>query len=155
MILKIASATRPRYTVEMNKPRWHFRFENFERALGGLAEAVARQQSGELDDLAQAGLIQRFEYSWELAWKVLRDYLADAGNPLPVPSPINVIRAAFEINLIDNGDAWVVMMKARNAMAHEYDCDAARKTVKDICAEYFVLLTAVKSKLEAERAAGN
>ena len=155
MILKIASATRPRYTAKMDKPRWHYRFENFERAFGGLAEAVARQQRGELDDLAQAGLIQRFEYSWELAWKVLRDYLADVGNPLPVPSPINVIRAAFEINLIDDGDAWVVMMKARNAMAHEYDGAAAVKTVNDICADYFVLLTAVKGKLEAERAAGN
>ena len=139
----------------MDKPRWHFRFENFERAFGGLAEAVELHARGELNDLAQAGLIQRFEYTWELAWKVLRDYLTDAGNPLAIPSAINVIRAAFEINLIDDGDAWVAMLKARNVMSHEYDIDAFEATVVNIAAQFFPMLAAVKTKLEGERATGN
>ncbi len=139
----------------MDKLRWHFRFENFERAFSGLAEAVKRQTNGELDDLSQAGLIQRFEYTWELARKVLRDYLTDAGNPIAIPSAINLIRAAFEVNLIDDGDAWVAMLKARNVMAHEYDMDAFRQTVADIQTSYFPLIAKVKSKLDAELAAGN
>lgn len=55
VIQKIDSTSKPHYTVKMDKPRWHFRFENFERALGGLAEAVARQQSGELKVERAAG----------------------------------------------------------------------------------------------------
>lgn len=85
----------------------------------------------------------------------MRDYLASSGAPLDVPSPINVVRAAFQINLITDGDAWVAAMKARNMMAHEYDCAAFEKTVSDIQNRYLPLLDALKLRLEAERAAGN
>jgi nucleotidyltransferase substrate binding protein (TIGR01987 family) len=139
----------------MDTPRWHFRFDNFLSTLALLQETLDLSKRQKLSDLENAGLIQRFEICWELGWKTLRDYLSDTGKPLNIPSAINVIRAAFEINLIDDGDLWVEAMKARNQMAHEYDCDAFEKTVRDIQTKYYPLLTAVRAKLEAERATGN
>ena len=139
----------------MDTPRWHFRFENFLSTLALLQETVELSGTQKLSDLENAGLIQRFEICWELGWKSLRDYLADTGKRLNIPSAINVIRAAFEINLIDDGDGWVEAMKARNQMSHDYDFDAFEKTVFDIKTKYYPLLTAVRTKLETERAAGN
>lgn len=139
----------------MLTPRWHLRFDNFAQAFGGLAEAVELWTRGDLNDLAKAGMIQRFEYTWELAWKVMRDYLADAGNPVSVPSAMNVIRAAFAINLIEDGDAWVAMAKARNVMAHEYDPAAFEVTVVNIASRFFPLIADLRAKLETERALGN
>ncbi len=106
-------------------------------------------------DLEKAGTVQRFEICWELAWKSMRDYLRDVGNPVAVASPINVIRAAFQINLVDDGDAWVQAMKARNKMAHEYDCVAFEATVVDVRDIYLPLLQSLRTKLETERVAGN
>lgn len=139
----------------MDIPRWHFRFENFLSTYALLENAVARMENEKLSDLELAGTVQRFEICWELAWKSLRDYLTDTGKTLPIPSAINVIRAAFEINLIEDGDAWVAAMQARNKMSHEYDCAAFEKIVDDIRTKYLPLLTAVKVKLESERGAGN
>ena len=85
----------------------------------------------------------------------MRDYLFSAGNPVEVPVAINVIRASFEANIIADGDAWVRAMKARNIMSHEYDCDAFTQTVDQISIAYLPLLQSLRSKLQAERDAGN
>jgi nucleotidyltransferase substrate binding protein (TIGR01987 family) len=139
----------------METPRWHFRFDNYLSTLSLLQEAVDTLVATGLSDLEKAGTIQRFEICWELAWKSMRDYLSCSGATLDVPSPINVVRASFQINLITDGDAWVAAMKARNVMAHEYDCAAFEKTVFDIRDRYMPLLNALKARLEAEREAGN
>ena len=139
----------------METPRWHFRFDNFLSTLKLLHEAVDRMSTIGLSELEKAGTIQRFEICWELAWKTMRDYLVSSGTALDIPSSINVVRAAFHINLIADGDAWVAAMKARNVMAHEYDCGAFEKTVADIRDRYLPLLVALKERLEAEREAGN
>lgn len=139
----------------METPRWHFRFDNFLSTISLLQAAVDKLATTGLSDLEKAGTIQRFEICWELAWKSMRDYLANSGAALDIPSPINVVRAAFQINLIADGDAWVAAMKARNLMAHEYDCDAFENTVFDIRDRYLPLLLALREKLEAERVAGN
>lgn len=85
----------------------------------------------------------------------MRDYLRDAGNPVEVPTAINVIRAAFQLNLITDGDCWVEAMKARNKMAHEYDPLAFQAVVVDVRDIYLPLLQGLKTRLEAERDAGN
>jgi nucleotidyltransferase substrate binding protein (TIGR01987 family) len=90
-----------------------------------------------------------------LAWKTLRDYLADNGNAVPVPSATNVIRASFQVNLIDDGDAWIAAMKARNEMSHEYNAASFERIVVEIRDVYLPLLNDVGQKLDDERAAGN
>ena len=139
----------------MDTPRWHFRFDNFRDALAKLSEAVARLSRGELSELEREGTVQRFEYTWELAWKTLRDYLADSGNAVNVPSAANVIRAAFQVNLIEDGDAWIMAMKARNEMSHEYNSDAFERIVVEIKDKYLPLLISVGQKLNDEYATGN
>jgi nucleotidyltransferase substrate binding protein (TIGR01987 family) len=139
----------------MDDFRWKFRFDNFRGALALLAEAVALLESGNASQLEREGTIQRFEYTWELAWKTLRDFLIHSGVQLPSLTPANVIRAAFEAGLIDDGDDWIGAMKARNQMSHEYDSIAFERIVAAISTLYFPLLVALKMKLEAEIDAGH
>lgn len=135
--------------------RWHLRFDNFKSALTLLDEGVAIVASEPSNDLLKAGLIQRFEITWELGWKVIRDYLSDSGAPLAVATPINAIRAGFEAGLIEDGDAWVAAMRARNAMAHEYDAAKYESIFADIAAKFAPLLRALKQRLDQEIAADN
>ena len=85
----------------------------------------------------------------------MRDYLADNGNAVSVPSATNVIRAAFQVNLIEDGDAWIAAMKARNEMSHEYNSEAFERIVVAIKDVYLPLLINVGQKLNDERTAGN
>lgn len=134
--------------------RWHFRHDNFRGAFGLLSEAVALLKAGEVSQLEREGTIQRFEYTWELAWKTLRDFLLESGVVLTILTPANVIRAAFAAALIEDGDAWIAAMKARNQMSHEYDCAAFERVVDEIETLYFPLIAALAARLDAERANG-
>src|SRR5437879_7120297 len=96
--------------------RWVQRFEHFEKALLLLREALV--QPDRLSDLEKEGAIQRFEYTVELAWKTLKDYLEASGVALDQKTPKHVVKQAFVSNLIDNGQLWVDMLDTRNRMSH-------------------------------------
>ena len=89
------------------------RFKNFEKALNLYSEAV----SPRLSRLEEEGLIQRFEYTFELAWKCLQDLLQERGYD-NVRGPRPVIEQAFQDGLITNGPMWLMMLKARNESTH-------------------------------------
>lgn len=139
----------------MDTPRWHQRFDNFGKALDLLRDAVHDLREGRLSELAREGLIQRFEYTWELAWKSLRDYLLSSGIKLAVPTPINVLRAGAEHQMLTDADGWINAMKARNQMAHEYDRAGFEQTVVDIADRYLPMLEALAKRLDSERVIGN
>lgn len=139
----------------METRRWHQRFDNFQRALDLLREAVAALKAGTLSDLEREGLIQRFEYTWELGWKSLRDYLTAAGVDVSSAVPANIIRAAFQAGLIADGDAWMAARTARNRMAHEYDRAVFDGVVVAIRDRYLTLLEELEGTLERERRIGN
>lgn len=120
-----------------------------------LEEATSMAAKRSLTDLEKAGLVQRFEICWELGWKTVRDYLADSGTPLSVGNPINAIRAGAQVGLIADPDAWVGAMRARNEMAHEYDCKKFEATVAQIALAFVPLLAELRLRLEQERAVGN
>ena len=89
--------------------RWQYRFRNFSRAFALLREAL----EGEIEALSQLereGVIQRFEYTFELAWNLLKDRLEYDGIALPTVTPRHVIRQAFQARLIQDGDAWIDML---------------------------------------------
>ena len=88
--------------------RWHYRFRNFSRAFSLLREAL-EEEAGTLNQLEREGVIQRFEYTFELAWNLLKDRLEHDGVSLPTVTPRQVIRQAFQAQLIQDGDAWVDM----------------------------------------------
>ena len=89
-------------------PRWVYRFRNYARAFSLLREAVEMMETRELSQLEKKkGVIQRFEYTIELAWNVMRDYLESENVVFEQITPRAVIRKAFEANFVEDGETWM------------------------------------------------
>lgn len=123
-----------------DKPRWQYRFDNYSRAFILLREGVEAINEREMLQLEREGLIQRFEYTWELAWKTLRDYLDFQGVILDSVTPRSVIRAAFAANIISRGDKWMEALDARNKMSHTYNFSVFEEVIVEIQTHYLSLL---------------
>ncbi|MEX2445654.1 MAG: HI0074 family nucleotidyltransferase substrate-binding subunit [Alkalispirochaeta sp.] len=126
--------------------RWQQRFENLERAFGLLQEAAGRQS---LSDLEAEGMVQRFEYTFELAWKTLKDFLELQG--FSVAYPRDVLKTAFQTELIAMGDAWFEMLDRRNEAAHTYDRERFVEITNAIRTRFLPALTALVDRLNQER----
>ncbi len=120
----------------MNKVRWKLRFNNFLRALQTLRRAVELSRQRDLSELEKQGLIQGFEFTHELAWNVLKDYLEEQGL-IGIIGSKNASREAFKNNLISDGDAWMDMIKARNLTSHTYNTDIAESIAKDTLTRFY------------------
>jgi nucleotidyltransferase substrate binding protein (TIGR01987 family) len=114
--------------------RWKQRFENYEKALLLLREALADVES--LSELEKQGAIQRFEFTFELAWKTLRDYLEYSGVVLDQVVPSSVIKQAFAAKVISDGQLWIDMLRCRNLMSHTYDEAVFDQAVRDVAGRY-------------------
>ena len=112
--------------------RWKQRFDNFERAFRLLKSAIEERSLDEYSDLEQEGLVQRFEFSFELAWKTMKDYLEDSGLQINPVTPKTVIKEAFAAKLIEDGHKWIDMMLDRNLLAHTYDQKRFRKALTSV-----------------------
>lgn len=130
--------------------RWKQRFENFERAFILLRAALEGRTPEQFSDLELEGLIQRFEYTFELAWNTLKDRLEEAGIVLPQITPAAVIKAAFAAKLIEDGQTWIDMLKHRNLMSHTYDFVKFQQAVAAIRARYLAALDQVYLLLKQE-----
>ena len=115
--------------------RWQQRLTNYQRALSQLQKAVKLRQTRELSELEQQGLIQAFEFTHELAWKVMKDYLRSLGNDTVIASRDST-RAAFAAELVQNGEAWMDMILGRNLSSHTYNLDIATALVDKIVCVY-------------------
>ena len=100
--------------------RWLQRFDNFTQALKQLKNAVDLSKTRKLSELESQGLIQAFEYTHELAWKTMKDFLEEKGNTEIFGSK-DATRQAFKLNLIENGEVWMDMIKSRNLSTHTYN----------------------------------
>lgn len=129
------------------KPRWLYRFDNFKRAFSLLGEAIHTIRTRRISQLEQEGVIQRFEYTWELTWKVLRDYLEHKGVILETITPAAVIKAALAANLIKNGEVWMDALDARNKMSHTYNFKKFEKIIIDIEKNYYPELKSLNLKM--------
>ena len=129
--------------MTQNTPRWLYRFNNYKRAFSLLREAIELSAERELSALETEGIIQRFEYTWELAWKLLGDLLSADGLWLETVTPKSVIRAAFSAKLIADGDAWMRALDVRNKMSHRYDPSEFEKVVGEIRSAYLSLFDAL------------
>lgn len=101
--------------------RWKQRFQNFSRAWILLRSVFEDRKIGTLSPLEREGLIQRFEYAYELAWKTMKDYLEASGITINPVTPRTAIKAAFAAQVIEDGQVWVDMMLHRNLLSHSYD----------------------------------
>jgi nucleotidyltransferase substrate binding protein (TIGR01987 family) len=115
--------------------RWKQRFQNFGRGFVLLREALERKPEN-LSMLEKEGVIQRFEYTFELAWKTLKDYLEDGGLLISPVTPRQVIKEAFAAKIISDGDVWIKMLDNRNLLSHTYDSFVFEQAVEAIAANY-------------------
>jgi nucleotidyltransferase substrate binding protein (TIGR01987 family) len=127
--------------------RWIQRFVSFTKAFEQLENAVCLSKERPLSKLEEQGLIQAFEYTHELAWKTLKDFLEDKGNNSLYGSK-DVTRAAFKLGLIENGDAWMDMIKSRNQTSHTYNEQNAVEIVNDILNYYYQNFKLLYKKLK-------
>jgi nucleotidyltransferase substrate binding protein (TIGR01987 family) len=132
-----------------NAIRWKQRLENFERAFLLLQESFANDPS-EMSDLEKEGAIQRFEYTFELAWKTLKDYLVYSGVTFDQITPRSVIKAAFAARIIADGRVWMDMLDQRNLMSHTYDKAIFDVVFTSISQRYLVALQEVFAWLMAK-----
>jgi len=133
----------------MEDIRWQQRFVNFNKALAKLKEASLLSKEKSLSELEMEGLIQRFEYTYELSWKTLQDLLKFKGyNDINGPGP--VLSKAFDLGLIENADAWRRLKKSRELTSHTYDSDTAEAIATAIQAEFVDLFLYLQYKLEEE-----
>lgn len=119
--------------------RWIQRFNNFLRALQTLTEAVRLSQERGLSRLEEQGLIQGFEFTHELAWNVLKDYLEEKGLSGIIGSK-DATRGAFKNGLIEDGEAWMDMIKARNLTSHTYNQEVADDIAGNILTRFYPAL---------------
>ncbi len=124
------------------------RISVYRAALDRLREALAQPETAFMRD----AIIQRFEFTFELAWKVLR--LALRFHQIEVQSPKEALREAFSFGLISSGDGWTRLQKERNLTSHTYDEQAAIELVAFLRAEGLSLFTALEQKLDALQARG-
>lgn len=119
--------------------RWKQRFSNYTKAFQSLTEAVDLSRERELSALEQQGLIQSFEFTHELAWKVLKDYLEYQGVADIVGSR-DASRFAFQNALVQDGEVWMQMIAARNQTSHTYNLKIAQAVVESILTQFYPAL---------------
>ena len=122
--------------------RWKQRFENFQKALQKLVEAVDYIKNNDskaeivLDEIIKEGLIQRFENTHELAWNVMKDYATYQGNTT-VGGSRDATREAFQLQLMSDGAVWMDMIGSRNKTSHTYNEAPADEIYLKILNDYF------------------
>jgi nucleotidyltransferase substrate binding protein (TIGR01987 family) len=143
--------------------RWHQRFSNFNKAFFKLEQAIAyiKQDFIEdekdkidaedlgyvLDEMIKEGLIQRFEYTHELAWNVMKDYAEYQGNNT-VGGSRDATREALQLKIIENGEVWMDIIQSRNKTTHTYNESTANEIYRKIMEDYIPLFLAFKIKME-------
>ncbi|MEQ8684649.1 MAG: nucleotidyltransferase substrate binding protein [Imperialibacter sp.] len=143
--------------------RWDQRFSNFVKALKKLTQAVEyiREHFGTeeeavddlsdvLDEIIKEGLIQRFEYTHELAWNVMKDYAAYQGNT-SVGGSRDATREAFQLQLMSDGKVWMDMIGSRNKTSHTYNQETADEIYAKILDEYYPAFLEFRDNMEAKR----
>ena len=111
--------------------RWRQRYSNFKRAHALLERGLGIEHPNEIE--AQ-GIIQSFEFTFELAWKTLKDYLSLQG--VEAKFPREVIKQAFHYELIGDGEVWLEMLDSRNVLCHTYDEIMAKNALDKIRLHY-------------------
>ncbi len=123
--------------------RWKQRFQNFEKAIQHLEEAVNKK---DLSDLEKAGVIQIYEFTFELGWKTVKDYLEE--NNVAVKFPRDTVKEGFAYGIVNNGDVWMDMLEKRNLMSHTYNETNAELAYQLIVNSYYNELFTVYERLK-------
>lgn len=115
--------------------RWKQRFQNFTKAFNHLKKTLDISNPSEAE---KAGLIQFYEMTFELAWKMMRDYLQEEG--YSISSPREAIKQSFQSGIIEDGHPWMEALEDQNLTTHTYDEATAEKVVTSIREDYFPII---------------
>ena len=129
--------------------RWIQRFDNFKRAFASLQEAAEIADRRGLSELERQGLIQAFEFTHELAWNTLKDFLLSRGTTEKIYGSKDATRMAFAAELIENGETWMQMIGHRNESSHTYNDDVAGRIMEAVCSCYVPAFEAFMCRFEA------
>lgn len=125
--------------------RWEQRFQNFQKALNQLRKFIDK---GELSELEEQGLVKAFEYTYELAWTTLKDFLEYQGQT-EIYGSRDTIRKAFEVALISDGQRWMDMLESRNKTSHTYNEETAQEICRAVKEVYFPLFQQLRQKFSS------
>ncbi len=128
--------------------RWKQRYASYTSALQSLSDAIKLSQERPLSALEAQGLIQSFEFTHELAWKLLKDYLEYQGT-YTITGSRDAVREAFKNGLIAHGDVWMKMIPDRNLSTHTYEQTTARAIMGRVIQEYYPLFLALAETFHA------
>ncbi len=124
--------------------RWIQRFENFTKAVKQLTRFI---EKGDLNEMEEQGLIQSFEYTYELAWNLLKDFFEDQGESNVMGSR-DAFRLAFKRGLIDEGEVWMDMIKSRALTSHTYNEETAHEVIHSIRSAFFGEYVKLQARFE-------
>ncbi|MDI6780680.1 MAG: nucleotidyltransferase substrate binding protein [bacterium] len=123
--------------------RWIQRYNHFNKALSQLTKFIDK---GELNELEKQGLIQAFEYTYELVWNTIKDYFETQGE-IDIHGSRDAFRLAFRRGLIEDGKTWMDMIKSRTLTTHTYNEDIAEEISTTIANKYYPEFVALQTKL--------
>lgn len=132
----------------MQDVRWQQRLANYAKALRRLNDGVTLAEKRELSHLEKQGLIKSFEFTHELAWNVMKDFLTDEGVQEIFGSK-SATREAFSNGLITEGPVWMDMIESRNLTSHTYNADVADDIARDIIQRFAPLFNAFYTRMRA------
>ncbi len=126
--------------------RWKQRFSSYVKALGQLQKFI---EKGELNELEDQGLIQAFEYTYELSWNLLKDYLQYEQAVETIHGSRDIFRIAFQRNLLEDGSVWMEMVESRIQSSHTYQESIVLEIKQKVIQKYFSCFLKLKSKMES------
>lgn len=129
-------------------PRWEQKLQSFHKALNRVAEVINVMDKRQLNDFEADGLIQRFEFTFELAWKLMKSYAEFQGTDKEIMGSRDAIRWAFENKIINDSGIWMEMVKRRNDTSHTYDEETAAEVVICIKDSYYQAFMALYDRME-------
>lgn len=132
----------------INIPRWEQRLDSYHKALARLAEIVGASKKRALNEFERDGLVQRFEFTHELSWKLMKAYAEYQGFD-GIGGSRDATRKAFEMSLISDGQSWMDMIKSRNETSHNYDGSMADDVVDSIINRFYPLLVDFYQKMNS------
>lgn len=132
----------------INIPRWEQRLDSYHKALARLAEIVGASKKRALNEFERDGLVQRFEFTHELSWKLMKAYAEYQGFD-GIGGSRDATRKAFEMSLISDGQLWMDMIKSRNETSHNYDGSMADDVVDSIINRFYPLLAEFYQKMNS------
>lgn len=132
-----------------NDLRWKQRFQNFEKAYNTLNRALTRFDEEPEDEMIQMALVQAFEFTYELSWNTMKDYLENEGFD-EVKNAKQTIRTAFQAELIYDAEKWMDVIQKRNLASHTYNQIILEETVSYITEEFFPLVRRLYEDLKKQ-----